>query len=139
MKKRLLMLSTTMALALAMLMPAGAASAATYGKITNTGTSCKNGGAKVVAGFKLTKYSGFHATKLIMDAYGQGYYCNGWRNDYYIGRWYANINTNGGAYMTQSFYYIDGQSGASRIKVYAKIKNGSSVVAKGNAVSAHCG
>src|SRR4051794_23829519 len=95
MKKRLLMLSTTMALALAMLMPAGAATAATYGKITNTSWSCKNGGNKVVANFKLTKYAGFHATKLIMDAYGQGYYGSGWSDDYYIGRWYANINTSG--------------------------------------------
>ena len=139
MKKRFLMLSTTMALALAMLMPAGA-TATTTGKISNTGTSCKNGGNKVVASFKLTKYSGFHATKLIMDAYGQGYYSgSGWNDDYYIGRWYANINTSGGAYMTQSFYYIDGQSGSSRIKVYATIKNGSATVGRGNAHSAFCG
>jgi len=132
------MLSTTVALALAMLMPAGA-TATTYGKITNTSWSCKNSGNKVVAAFKLTKYSGFHATKLIMDAYGQGFYSGGWSNDYYIGRWYANINTNGAAYMTQSFYYIDNQSGSSRIKVVATIKNGSTTVAKGNAHSGYCG
>jgi len=138
MKKRLLMLSTTVALALAMLMPAGA-TATTFGKITNTSWSCKNGGNKVVANFKLTKYAGFHATKLIMDAYGQGYYGGGWRSDYYIGRWYANINTNGSAYMTQGFYYIDNQSGSSRILVKAKIMNGSTLVGKGSAHSGFCG
>jgi hypothetical protein len=138
MRKRIALVATTLVMALSLLLP-GTAAAASYGKIANTGTTCKNGGAKVVASFKLTKYSGFHATKLIMDAYGQGYYSGGWRNDYYIGRWYVNIDTSGGYYMTQSFYYVDGQSGSSRIKVYATIKNGSTTLAKGNAHSAFCG
>ena len=43
------------------MLPASTA-AASYGKITNTSWSCKNGGNKVVANFKLVKYSGFHAT-----------------------------------------------------------------------------
>jgi hypothetical protein len=138
MRKRLALLWTPVVLAIALMLP-GTAAAATYGSIRNTGTTCKNGGAKVVASFKLQKYSGFHATRLEMTAYGQGYYGGGWRNDYKIGTWYVNINTNGAYYMTQSFYYVDGQSGSSRINVIGRIKNYGATIATGHAHSAFCG
>ena len=138
MRKRFALAWTPIVLALALMLPATTA-AATYGKITNTSWSCRNGGNKVIASFKLTKYSGFHATRLEMTAYGQGYYSGRWRNDYIIGTWYVNINTNGAYYMTQSFYYIDNQSGSSRISVIAKIKNDGTTVATGKSHSGYCG
>ena len=138
MRKRFALAWALVALVLALMLPATTA-AASLGKIANTGTTCKNNGNKVVASFKLTKYSGYHATKLVMTAYGQGLYTNGWHTDYVIGTWYVNINTNGGYYFSQSFYYVDGQQGSSRIKVSAKIKNGGRTVATGNAHSGYCG
>ena len=138
MRKRFALAWVLIALAVALMLPATTA-AATYGKITNTSWACRNGGAKVIASFKLTKYSGFHATRLEMTAWGQGYYSGSWRNDYKIGTWYVNINTNGAYYMTQSFYYIDGQSGSSRINVIARIKNYGTTLATGRAHSGYCG
>lgn len=137
MRKRLALLWTPVVLAVALMLP-GTAAAASYGKIVNTSTSCSNGGGRVNATFKLTKYSGFHATRLQMTAYGQGFY-GSWRTDYTIGTWWVNIDTYGGYYFTKSFYYVDGQSGSSRILVVAKIKNGSTTVATGRAHSQFCG
>ena len=138
MRKRFGLAWVLVVLMMALMLPSTTA-AASYGKIANTSTTCKNGGARVNASFRLTKYAGFHATKLTMTAYGQGYYSGHWRNDYNIGTWYVNINTNGAYYFTQSFYYIDGQSGSSRIAVTAKIKDGGYTVATGHAHSGFCG
>jgi hypothetical protein len=141
MKKRFALLWTLVVLSMALMLPATTA-AASYGKITNTSTSCKNGGNKVVANFKLTKYSGFYATRLEISAWGQGKYSSGWKNEYFLGTYYANIPSSqqyGGYYMTQGFYYVDNAAGSSRIKAVAKIKNGGYLVAKGNAVSGYCG
>lgn len=76
------MLWTPVVLGLALMLPASTA-AASYGKITNTSWSCKNGGNKVVANFRLVKYSGFHATRLEISGRGQGYY-GSWHNDYFL-------------------------------------------------------
>ena len=137
MRKRLALLWTPVVLAVALMLP-GTAAAASYGKIANTATSCTNNGGRVNATFKLTKYSGFHATRLEMTVYGQGYY-GSWRNDYFIGTWYLPIDTNGGYFWTKSFYYVDHQSGSSRISVTARIKNGKTLLATGHAHSGFCG
>jgi len=141
MRKRLALIWTpiVLALALMLLMVPATTAAATYGKIANTSTACKNGGNRVNASFRLTKYSGFYASKLTMTAYGQGYYGGTWKNEYLIGTWYVNANTSGGYVFDQSFYYVDNLAGSSRINVVAKIKNGSHVIATGHAHSGYCG
>jgi hypothetical protein len=138
MKKRFALLWTPIVLGLALMLPATTA-AASYGKITNTSTSCKNGGNKVVANFKLTKYSGVYATRLEISAWGQGKYSTGWKNEYFLGTYYTTVNSSQGWYMTQGFYYVDNAAGSSRIKAVGKIKDGSYVVAKGSVVSGYCG
>jgi hypothetical protein len=125
-------------MALTLVMPASV-SAASYGTIKATSTTCKNGGNRVNATFKLHKNSGFYATRLTMTAYGQGLYGNKWKNEYLIGTWYVNVYTSASYNWYESFYYIDNAAGSSRINVVAKFKNGSTTIAKGKAHSGYCG
>ena len=138
MRKRFALLWTPIVLGLALMLP-GTTAAASYGQITNTSTTCKNGGNRVNATFSLHKNSGFYATRLTMTVYGQGYYSGHWRNDYAFGTYWLQVNTSGSYNWTKSFYYVDNQAGSSRINVIAKFKNGSSTIATGHAHSGFCG
>jgi hypothetical protein len=138
MRKRLALLWTPLVLALALMLP-GVATATSYGKIANTSTSCRNGGNRVNATFKLTKYSGFYSSTLTMTVYGQGYYGGVWKNEYSFGTYTDAIYTSSGWVWSKSFFYVDNAAGSSRISVVAKIKNGSHVIATGKAHSGFCG
>ena len=138
MRKRFTLISTAVVLLIALILPASTA-AASYGKIVNTRTTCTQGGNRVNATFKLTKYSGFYASRLEISAWGQGLYGNRWRNEYFLGTYYYNANTSGQAWMTQGFYYVDNAAGSSRIRAKGKIKDGSYVIARGASNSGYCG
>src|SRR5689334_21574715 len=74
MRKRFALLWAMVVLALALMIPATTA-AATYGQMTFVKGYCSGPTLNTVnATFKLTKYSGFHATRLVMVVKGQGYY-----------------------------------------------------------------
>ena len=136
MRRRFVLLWTLIVLSLALMLPATTA-AASYGKITNTNTYC-SGANTVNATFKLTKYSGFHATRLSITVKGQGYYNGGWHIERNIGTWYVNINTYRGWFYTNSFWFKPGHLGSHRILAIGKIWNGSYLVASGKTVSGYC-
>jgi len=139
MRKRFALLWAIVVMTLALLLPATTA-AATYGQMKFVSGYCSGTGSRTVnATFKLTKYSGFHATRLVMVVKGQGYYNGGWHTELNIGSYYVNINTNGGYYFKDSFYFKPGHSGSHRIAVTGKIYDGSYLVATGNAKSGYCG
>lgn len=137
MRKRFALLWAIAILGIALVLPAST-SAASYGKITFQGGSC-SGANTVHATFKLLKYSGFHATRLSMTVKGQGYYNGGWHNEYNVGTYFVNINTNGGYYYKDTFFFKPGHSGSHRILAIGKIWNGSHLVASGKAHSGYCG
>ena len=136
MRKRLMLLWTPMVLMLALALPAST-SAATLGKIKSTDTWC-TGSNTVNATFKLTKYSGFHATKLSMTIKGQGFYGGRWHTEMNIGTWSVKINTYGGWYYKDSFYYTPGHAGSHRIMATGKIWEGRYVEATGTTYSRSC-
>ncbi len=136
MRKRFAMLSTSVVLVMALMLPTSAA-AASLGKITNTDTWC-TGANTVHATFKLTKYSGYHATRLAITVKGQGFYNGGWHNELNIGTYFVNINTNSGWYYKDSFYFTPGHSGSHRIQAVGKIWDGSFLVASGKVASKFC-
>ena len=136
MRKRFALLWTLIVLGLALMLPA-TTSAASYGKITNTNTYC-SGANTVNATFKLTKYSGFHATRLAITVKGQGFYNGGWHTELNIGTWYVNINTYGGYFYKNSFYFKPGHSGSHRIYAIGKIWDGGYLVATGKTASLYC-
>ena len=118
---------------------AGDAAAATYGKIVFVDGYC-SGSNTVHATFKLTKYSGFYATKLTMTVKGQGFYNGGWHTELNIGTYTAYTNGGkGGYFFKDSFYFKPGHSGSHRILVVGKIWNGGSLLASGQAKSGYCG
>lgn len=136
MRKRFVLLWTVAVLVLALMVPA-TTSAATLGKIKNTHTSC-SGANTVTATFKLTKYSGYYATKLSMTIKGQGYYGGRWHNELNIGTYSVKANTSGGYFFKDSFYFTPGHSGKHRILALGKIWNGSHLVASGSTFSLYC-
>ncbi len=136
MRKRFALVWMLVVLGLALMLPATTA-AASYGKIANTNTWC-TGNNTVHATFRLTKYSGFHATRLSITVKGQGYYGGRWHTELNIGTWYVNINTNKGKYFQDSFYFKPGHNGSHRILAIGKIWNGSYLVAKGKSHSQYC-
>jgi len=138
-RKRLVLLWMPVVLGLAMMLPATTA-AATYGNIKTVSTFCSGYHYHTVnATFKLTKYSGFHATRLAMTIKGQAYYSGGWHTELNIGTYYVNINTNGAWYFKDSFYFKPGDNFSShRILAIGNIWNYSSLVASGRAVSDIC-
>ena len=136
MRRRFVLLWTLLVLVLALMVPATTA-AATFGKIKNTNTYC-TGANTVHATFKLTKYSGFYATKLSMTIKGQGYYGGRWHTELNIGTYSARANTYAGYYFKDSFYFFPGHSGTHRILAVGKIWNGSHLVASGSTYSLRC-
>lgn len=136
MRKRFALLWTLVVLGLALMLPATTA-AASYGKIINTNTYC-TGLNTVNATFKLTKYSGFHASQLAITVKGQGFYNGGWHNELNIGTWFVNINTYGGYFYRDTFYFTPGHSGSHRILAIGKIWDGGYLVASGKSTSQYC-
>ena len=136
MRKRFVLLWTVVVLVLALMVPATTA-AATFGRIASTNTYC-TGANTVHATFKLTKYSGFYATKLSMTIKGQGYYGGRWHTELNIGTYSARANTYGGYYFKDSFYFYPGHSGKHRILATGKIWNGGHLVASGSTHSLSC-
>jgi hypothetical protein len=136
MRKRFALFWSMLVLGLALMLPASTA-AATYGQITFVSGYC-SGNNTVNATFKLTKYSGIYATKLTMNAKGQGYYNGAWHTEYNIGTWTKTINTSGSASMKRYFWYNPGHSGKHRILVIGKIWDGGYLIATGKEHSGWC-
>ena len=138
MRKRLTILLAMVSVAVMFALPATAAAGGSPGKFGFVSGYC-TGLNTVHATFKLTKYSGYYATKLTMKAQGQGYYNGGWHNEGSS----STFQHAGGGYSkvawSDTFKWKPGHSGSHRIKVVAKIWDGGSVIGKGNDVSGYCG
>jgi len=136
MRRRLLIVFALVATAIMLLLPATTA-AASPGKFGFVSGYCN--GNVVFATFRLTKYSGFYATKLTMTAQGQGYWSGGWHNEGGSTVFTKYDDSYSKTVFTQKIKWNPHESGSHRLKVVARIMDGSSVVGKGSDVSGYCG
>jgi hypothetical protein len=135
MRKRLALVFASVAMLIAVALPATTA-AATPGKFGFVSGYCS--GHTVFATFRLTKYAGFYATKLTMTAQGQGFWNGGWHNEGRATTFTKYDYSYSKTVFTQKIKWNPGESGGHRIKVTAKILDGRSVIGRGSDTSGYC-
>lgn len=128
MRTRLRLAWVAVVLGLALLLPATTA-AASLGSIKAIDGWC-TGNNSPHATFKLTKFSGFYASRLSITGIVQKH-TNKWTKVATIGTESKQVNTNAKASMQATFSYNPGENGMFRIIVLGKIWNGSVLLAQG--------
>ena len=87
---------------------------------------------------KVVKFSGYHATQLVLSAKGQRYYNGGWHTVSNEGSWTKNVNTSSRATLKHAVSFTPSQTGKARILVSAKIWDGSQLIGSGKQASPAC-
>jgi hypothetical protein len=137
MKKRLGLLSSLLAVGLALMLP-GSTAAASAGKITFHDGYCS--GVNTVNGtFSTIKDAGFYGTKMTLSISGQGYHNGAWKTEVNFGTWAKTFATSAKESLSHSVSFKPGHSGKHRLHGSAKSWNGTLVLGYASLNSGTCG
>jgi hypothetical protein len=125
-----------MVVGLALMLPATTVGASP-GKITFEGYC--SGQNTVNGTFTVTKFSGFHGTKLTLTVKGQGYHDGAWRTEVTLGSWSKTFNTSARVSLAKFVSYNPGHGGLHRLLGIGKVWDGAYVLGGTKLKTGTCG
>jgi hypothetical protein len=135
MRRRFGLVTSLVALGLALMLPAQTA-AASPGRITYRGYCT---GANTSTGtFAVIKNDGVHGTKLTLTIRGQGYHNGSWRTETTFGTWSKTFNTSNKVGLSHSVTFKPGHAGKHRVQGVGKVYDGAFLVGTGKLSSTGC-